>query len=122
VIGLMEMSFGGTAIREPVTTTSCSAGSVAAVLAAVVCAIAIGTVLDAAAAVSTARIANCNLRLFPIVCSLNVVSDQFGTAVWSAQRYCASSNATISDIFQLQHGKRVLPRRLKGLNVQSSLN
>src|ERR1700722_4189420 len=72
VIGLMDVSLGVDR-RVPVTMTSCNTGedSVVVVAATVcVCASATGTAAAAAAVASTARIANCNLRLFPICCSL----------------------------------------------------
>src|SRR5664279_6268299 len=75
VTGLIETSFGDCCRREPVTTTSCrvvSAAVPAPVADVTVCDIAIGTDADAAAAASAAWMANCNLRLFPICCSLTL--------------------------------------------------
>src|SRR5260221_3710353 len=68
VIGLIETSFGEIARRDPVTTTSCKAVSLAA--AGAVCAYA-GATADAAAAASTARTAYCSL-IFPILFSHKV--------------------------------------------------
>jgi hypothetical protein len=67
VIGLIETSFGEIASRDPVTTTSCKAVSLAA--AGAVCAYAGAPAADAAAAANTARTAYCSL-VFPILLSL----------------------------------------------------
>src|SRR4029077_13556856 len=63
-------SFGDMARREPVTTTSCNAVSLAFAADGAVCAYA-GATADAAAAANTARTAYCSL-VFPIMFSLGL--------------------------------------------------
>src|SRR5438876_883605 len=63
----------GEVMREPVTTTSSSpADDSGAVETAACCDQAAGATAVALAAANAARIANCNLRLIPICCPLNL--------------------------------------------------
>src|SRR5580692_2066814 len=58
-------------MRDPVTMTSCNSGA-GSVVAATVCENAAGAAAVAPAIAIAARIAYCNLQLFPICCSLKI--------------------------------------------------
>src|SRR5271167_2229058 len=107
-------------MRDPVTTTSCNSGA-GSVEAAAVCENAAGAAAVAPAIAIAARIAYCNLRLFPICCSLQYLGD----SISSFERPRAASAylpmEPVRDVHRLQHANQLLPSCIiisKMLHVQ----
>src|ERR1700675_2022511 len=83
VTGLIDTRFVDL-MRDPVTTTSSKPADGASLdVVVATCACAAGMAADAAASASAARTASCNLRLFPISCSLTFKRSVRGNPIGS---------------------------------------